>query len=77
MRGGMNLETQPSRETATSMIVSGSTVAVVGGILIATKTWAFSAMLAFGIIVAVVGVVIARRQSKAKHEPEVQSQTDT
>jgi len=76
MKGGMNLNIEPSREVATSMIVSGSTVAVVGGILILTKTWAFSAMLAFGLVVTILGIVIGTRSSVTRQEPDEQPPTD-
>jgi len=66
------MTTLDSRETAVSMIVSGSSVAAVGGILTVTKTVAFIAMMAFGLFVLTLGVLAARKHATRERSDESQ-----
>lgn len=60
---GKNMSVGDPKGIATSFIISGSTVAVVGMIFIITITWAFIGMLAFGLIMVVLGVLTVRRKA--------------
>lgn len=52
-----------------SFVISGSTVAVVGMILMITSTLAFIGMAAFGVAVALAGVVMAKRTKTDGKKP--------
>lgn len=47
-----------------SMIISGSSVAVVGGILLVTTSFAFVMMVAFGTAMAIFGALKMRQSAK-------------
>lgn len=69
-RNGTMTEPEPIG-VSTSMVITGSTVAIVGMILLITATFAFIMMIAFGVAVAALGLLISRRAGTRAHsEPE-------
>ncbi len=58
-------------EASKSMIVTGSTVVVVGIIFLVTITMAFVMMIAFGAAVTATGLILLRRsRSQVQNAPE-------
>ncbi len=65
-RNGTMTESE-STGVSTSMVITGSTVAIVGMILLITATFAFIMMIAFGVAVAALGLLISRRAGTRAH----------
>lgn len=57
----MESKAAPSSQVQMSLIISGSTVTVVGMILTTTSTHAFIGMVVFGLATVTAGVVMAKR----------------